>query len=48
MSKFSYEDTDKLKFMNLMSEQEVLDTEVQCNNKYLTKLGSTLINGSGK
>ena len=34
--------------MNLMSEQEVLDTEVQCNNKYLTKLGNALINGNGK
>ena len=48
ISKFSYEDTENLKFMNLISEQEILNTEIQYNNKYLTKLGNALINGNGK
>ena len=34
--------------MNLITEQEILNTEIQYNNKYLTKLGNALINGNGK
>ena len=43
-----YKDTEKLKFMNLVSEKEILELQGQCENKYLAKLGGKLIDGNGK